>query len=61
MSGVYTTPIATLAGGLPYNIVTGTNNSGDIGDTTDRPVIHGVVIPRNAGPRPADLRVGAVC
>jgi hypothetical protein len=56
LSGVYTAPwkitvggIATLASGLPYNIVTGTTNSGDIGGTTDRPVINGVVIPRNAG------------
>ena len=41
--------IATLASGLPYNIVTGTNNSGDTGATTDRPVVNGVVIARNAG------------
>jgi len=41
--------VATLGSGLPYNIVTGTNNSGDTGATTDRPVIDGVVIPRNAG------------
>jgi hypothetical protein len=56
LSGVYTAPrkitlggIATLASGLPYNIITGTTNSGDIGGTTDRPVINGVVVPRNAG------------
>lgn len=41
--------IATLAGGLPYNIVTGVNNSGDTGATTDRPVINGAVIGRNTG------------
>ena len=41
--------IATLSSGLPYNIVTGTNNSGDTGATTDRPVVDGVVLARNAG------------
>ena len=41
--------IATLAGGLPYNVVTGVNNSGDTGATTDRPVIDGVVVRRNTG------------
>jgi len=41
--------IATLASGLPYNIATGTTNSGDIGGPTDRPVIDGLVLPRNAG------------
>lgn len=56
LSGVYTAPykisfggVATLASGLPYNIVTGSTNSGDIGATTDRPVIHGGVIARNSG------------
>lgn len=56
LSGVYTAPlniyiggVATLASGLPYNIVTGTTNSGDTGATTDRPVINGVVVGRNAG------------
>ncbi|HLJ79115.1 MAG TPA: carboxypeptidase regulatory-like domain-containing protein [Acidobacteriaceae bacterium] len=56
VSGVYAAPwdvrlggIATLAGGLPYNIVTGVNNSGDTGATTDRPVVNGVVIGRNTG------------
>jgi hypothetical protein len=38
-----------LAGGLPYNLVTGTTNSGDTGATTDRPVINGVVVGRNTG------------
>ena len=56
LSGVYAAPfgvttggIATLASGLPYNVVTGTNNSGDTGATTDRPVIDGVVVGRNTG------------
>ena len=29
--------------------MTGTTNSGDTGATTDRPVVNGVVTPRNAG------------
>jgi hypothetical protein len=41
--------IATMAGGLPYNITTGVVNSGDTGATTDRPVINGVVVGRNTG------------
>lgn len=56
LSGVYAAPlqinlggIATLASGLPYNVTTGTANSGDTGATTDRPVIDGVVIGRNTG------------
>ncbi|HEX5424144.1 MAG TPA: carboxypeptidase regulatory-like domain-containing protein [Candidatus Acidoferrales bacterium] len=56
LSGVYAAPfqfhiggVATLASGLPYNIVTGSTNSGDTRATTDRPVINGVVIGRNAG------------
>jgi len=56
LSGVFVAPwklqfggIATLASGLPYNIVTGVNNSGDTGATTDRPVIGGVVVGRNTG------------
>lgn len=47
--GVNVGGVATLASGLPYNFVTGTTNSGDNGATTDRPVINGVVVPRNAG------------
>ena len=50
---VFLLSFATLwlaaAGGLPYNIVTGATNSGDNGATTDRPVIKGVVLGRNAG------------
>ena len=56
LSGLYELPwkicfggIATLGSGLPYNITTGTVNSGDNGATTDRPVVNGVVIGRNAG------------
>jgi len=56
LSGTYSAPlgfhvggVATLASGLPFNIVTGTNNSGDTGVTTDRPVINGAVVSRNAG------------
>ena len=41
--------IASLAGGLPYNLTTGATNSGDTGATTDRPVINGVVVGRNTG------------
>lgn len=56
LSGVYAAPfqiqiggVATLGSGLPYNIVTGSTNSGDTRATTDRPVINGVVIGRNTG------------
>jgi Carboxypeptidase regulatory-like domain/TonB dependent receptor len=56
LSGIYTAPwkinfggVATLASGLPYNFITGTANSGDTGATTDRPVINGIVVGRNAG------------
>ncbi len=56
LSGLYMLPgkigfggVFTAGTGLPYNIVTGTVNSGDTGATTDRPVINGVVIGRNAG------------
>jgi len=56
LSGFYVLPlkitfggVATLASGLPFNYTTGTTNSGDTGATTDRPVINGVVVSRNAG------------
>ncbi len=56
LSGVYVAPlkihvggVASLAGGLPYNLTTGATNSGDTGGTTDRPVINGVVVGRNTG------------
>ncbi len=55
-SGTYVAPleinmggIVTLASALPYNFVTGSTNSGDLGATTDRPVIHGAVVGRNTG------------
>jgi hypothetical protein len=47
--GVHIGGIVTLATGLPYNFVTGTTNSGDTGATTDRPVIGGAIVGRNAG------------
>jgi hypothetical protein len=40
--------MSPFGSGLPYNIVTGTTNSGDTGGTTDRPVIDGAVVSRNA-------------
>ena len=46
---IYLGGISTLGSALPYNIVTGTNNSGDTGATADRPVVNGTVISRNAG------------
>jgi Carboxypeptidase regulatory-like domain/TonB dependent receptor len=56
LSGIYQLPwkinfggVMTLASGLPFNITTGTTNSGDTGATTDRPVINGVVIGRDDG------------
>jgi outer membrane receptor protein involved in Fe transport len=45
--------VATYATGRPYNITTGADNNGD-GSNTDRPVIDGHVIGRNAG-RGGDL------
>jgi TonB dependent receptor len=47
--GIHIGGTVTLASGLPYNFTTGTTNSGDTGATTDRPVIDGVVVGRNAG------------
>lgn len=62
VSGTYAVPwkvsvggVATLASGVPFNYVTGSTNSGDLGATADRPVIHGVVVGRNTGAgRPID-------
>lgn len=48
-SGFQVGGVATLASALPFNFVTGGNNSGDPGATTDRPVIHGAVVGRNTG------------
>jgi hypothetical protein len=47
--GINAGGITTLASGLPFNLVTGSNNSGDPGATADRPVINGVVVGRNTG------------
>ena len=41
--------VATLGSGFPFNYITGVINSGDTGATTDRPVINGAVIGRDAG------------
>ena len=56
ISGVYVAPlnfhfggVVTIGSGLPYNITTGSTNSGDAGATADRPVMNGAVIGRNAG------------
>ncbi|MEO6807390.1 MAG: TonB-dependent receptor [Edaphobacter sp.] len=56
LSGTYIAPfkirlggVTTLASGLPYNFVTGVTNSGNIGATTDRPVINGAVVGRDTG------------
>jgi hypothetical protein len=56
LSGMWVAPfkvnvggVATLASALPFNYVTGVTNSGDTGGTTDRPVVNGAVIGRNAG------------
>lgn len=56
LSGYYVAPLrvhigglATMAGGLPYNLTTGLTNSGDTGATTDRPLINGVIVGRNTG------------
>ncbi|HTX42343.1 MAG TPA: carboxypeptidase regulatory-like domain-containing protein [Acidobacteriaceae bacterium] len=56
LSGVWAAPfgfstggVATLASGLPYNVVTGVTDSGDTGATTDRPVINGAVVGRDTG------------
>jgi len=56
LSGVWAAPwgiraggIASLASGLPYNVVTGVTNSGDTGASTDRPVVNGAVIGRDTG------------
>jgi hypothetical protein len=66
LSGEYVLPwkihvggISTLASALPYNVVTGTNNSGDTGATADRPVIDGVVVGRNTGRGRAIYEVSA--
>jgi hypothetical protein len=49
--------VATFAGGLPFNYVTGVVNSGDSGGTTDRPVINGAVVGRNTGRGRANYQI----
>jgi hypothetical protein len=56
LSGIYVAPlkihlggVASLASGLPYNLTTGSTNSGDTGATTDRPIINGAVVGRDTG------------
>ncbi len=56
ISGFYIAPFAihvggvtSLATGLPYNLTTGSTNSGDTGATTDRAFINGAVVGRNTG------------
>lgn len=43
---------AELGSGFPYNVTTGVDNNGD-GNTSDRPVVNGVVVPRDWGRAPA--------
>ncbi len=47
--GLHYGGIVTVATGLPYNFLTGVNNSGDTGATADRPFIGNAVVGRNAG------------
>lgn len=56
LSGFWILPLKLHAGGIltmasapPFNYVTGSVNSGDAGATTDRPVLDGAVVGRNAG------------
>jgi hypothetical protein len=56
LSGVYSAPfkfnvggVATLGSGLPYNITSGATLGGDNGAVTERPIINGVLLERNAG------------
>jgi hypothetical protein len=56
LSGAYFAPfkvnvggVVTLATGLPYNIVTGQNNTGNPGAVTERPLLNGALLGRNAG------------
>lgn len=65
LSGWYTLPLeftvgssVQMASGRPYNVVTGVDNNGD-GSTADRPVVNGVVVPRNAARGTATYDVGA--
>ena len=59
LSGTYMFPwqilfsaVAEMGSGFPYNVTTGVDNNGD-GNTSDRPVVNGVVVPRDWGTAPA--------
>jgi hypothetical protein len=59
LSGTYMFPwqilfsaFAQMGSGFPYNVTTGVDNNGD-GNTSDRPVVNGVVVPRDWGRAPA--------
>ncbi len=59
LSGTYTFPwqimfsaLAEMGSGFLYNVTTGVDNNGD-GNTSDRPVINGAVVPRDWGRAPA--------
>jgi Carboxypeptidase regulatory-like domain/TonB dependent receptor-like, beta-barrel len=59
LSGTYNLPwgflisgFATMGSGFPFNVTTGVDNNGD-GNTSDRPVVNGVVVPRDWGRAPA--------
>jgi Carboxypeptidase regulatory-like domain/TonB dependent receptor-like, beta-barrel len=59
LSGTYSLPwgflisgFAQMGSGFPYNVTTGVDNNGD-GNNTDRPVVNGMVIPRDWGRAPA--------
>ncbi|HVO63865.1 MAG TPA: TonB-dependent receptor [Terriglobales bacterium] len=59
LSGTYMFPwqilfsaVAEMGSGFPYNVTTGVDNNGD-GNTSDRPVVNGVVVPRDWGRAPA--------
>ena len=58
ISGTYLFPYgftlggyAFLGSGYPFNVTTGVDNNGD-GNTSDRPVVNGGVVPRNWGTAP---------
>lgn len=46
--GIVVGGVASAASGRPFNVTTGADNNGD-GSTTDRPVIDGKIVGRNAG------------
>jgi hypothetical protein len=59
LSGTYLLPWgfmfsawAQMGSGFPYNVTTGVDNNGD-GNTSDRPVVNGGVVPRDWGQAPA--------